>query len=202
MTENNFSPATLTGILKDANGTPIGNMTVVLNGVPGEYNADISTSILESAETSGTVETAKDTKLKANNNNVKANNAADEIDPFAVAARLRALRELGGYTQEDIAADLFTNARQISLIETCDRSPSLYMLTMYRKLFGVSIDFLLFGEKLPSQCISNEKKRSVLQLAEKLVPKIKAHSTNRQKQRKEKEKQNVLDAGANEIHGK
>ena len=60
--------------------------------------------------------------------------------------RLAALRRKAGLSQEDLARELDVERSTVSNIERGRRDPSLEVLMRYSRIFGVSVDSLLYGE--------------------------------------------------------
>ena len=63
------------------------------------------------------------------------------------AERLKNLRKKAGYTQEEVADLLNVDRRTITNIELGNKGCSVDMLMRFSKLYGVTVDYLLKGDK-------------------------------------------------------
>ena len=61
---------------------------------------------------------------------------------------LREIRKKKKYSQLKVAMDLSISREALSYYETGKRSPDIDMLVKLSRYFNVSIDYLIFGEKV------------------------------------------------------
>lgn len=68
-------------------------------------------------------------------------------DVKETAARIRALRKIHHYTQEQAAELLEIDRRSLSYIESAARGCSLDLLIRMASAYDVTLDYLVFGER-------------------------------------------------------
>ena len=61
--------------------------------------------------------------------------------------RIRKLRQLKGITQEKLAEELSITLSHMGKLENGDRKPSIDITIQVAKYFGVTLDYLVFGNK-------------------------------------------------------
>lgn len=71
------------------------------------------------------------------------------------AERLKNLRKKAGYTQEEAADLLNVDRRTITNIELGNKGCSVDMLMRFSELYGVTVDYLLKGDKEDRQEMLN-----------------------------------------------
>ena len=71
------------------------------------------------------------------------------------AERLKNLRKKAGYTQEEVADLLNVDRRTITNIELGNKGCSVDMLMRFSERYGVTVDYLLKGDKEDRQEILN-----------------------------------------------
>ena len=64
---------------------------------------------------------------------------------------LKKMRQKKGLSQLKVAMDLSITREALSYYENGKRSPDVDMLVKLAKYFGVSVDYLIFGENSPLQ---------------------------------------------------
>jgi transcriptional regulator with XRE-family HTH domain len=69
------------------------------------------------------------------------------VERDAVGSRVRELRETRGMTQDDLAALLGLGKSAVCRVESGERGLAVPELAVLAAHFGVSTDFLLFGER-------------------------------------------------------
>lgn len=71
------------------------------------------------------------------------------MDTEKIGAFIAALRKSAGYTQQEVAGRLGLSGKTISKWETGNGLPDITVLPALAELFGVTVDELLAGERLP-----------------------------------------------------
>lgn len=82
------------------------------------------------------------------------------------AARIRNLREIHGYKQEQAADLLSVDRRHIARIEAGTRGCSLDMLIRLSELYDVSLDYLVFGKDTDAKVLTHKLDSFMRQIAE------------------------------------
>lgn len=67
-------------------------------------------------------------------------------DPSTVGGRIRLLREARGWTQAELAAAIGRSKSAVGMMEAGRTMPTVYVLRDLRRIFGVSVDYILFRE--------------------------------------------------------
>lgn len=70
--------------------------------------------------------------------------------------RLKELRELNGYSQEELARQLNISRSRVGMYEQGRREPDFEMLEAIADLFNVNMDYLLKKEALHSELTQDE----------------------------------------------
>ena len=73
--------------------------------------------------------------------------------------RIQQLRIQQGYTQEEFAKRLNIDRSNLSRIESDRRSCSLDLLIQLSRIFGVTLDYLVFGQDKPDWVTTDSKAR-------------------------------------------
>ena len=79
-----------------------------------------------------------------------------------VYERIKLLRKSKGWTQNDLAGKIGTDARMISLYESKKTVPSAETLIKIAEIFNVSIDYLLI-ENAPKRSLNNNGSSELLE---------------------------------------
>ena len=64
---------------------------------------------------------------------------------------LKKMRQKKGLSQLKVAMDLSITREALSYYENGKRSPDVDMLVTLARYFGVSVDYIIFGENFPLQ---------------------------------------------------
>ncbi len=101
--------------------------------------------------------------------------ASTNID---LAVRIRELRKSLSLTQQELARELDVTPQHISRLEIGQAAPSLELLVRLSRRLGVSVDYLLTGDRLPvmdvagairaQEDVTAEAKRALLTLIAEL----------------------------------
>ncbi len=81
--------------------------------------------------------------------------AVDPVLRAAVGGRIKELRKSRGWTMKELAARLAVRHTHLSKYEAGLHAPPLEKLTQLTELFGVSLDYLIFGRQPDSQPITS-----------------------------------------------
>lgn len=85
-------------------------------------------------------------------------------DVKETAARIRALRKINHYTQEQAAERLEIDRRALSYIESASRGCSLDLFIRMASVYDVSLDYLVLGERPDSTLLQANLDSVIVQL--------------------------------------
>jgi transcriptional regulator with XRE-family HTH domain len=82
------------------------------------------------------------------------------------AMRIRGLRKIYGFTQENAAKMLEIDRRSLSHIETGSKGCSIDLLVRFATIYHVSLDYLLLGKKQDDELLKAKLDTAITQLIE------------------------------------
>lgn len=82
-------------------------------------------------------------------------------DINSTSKRIKALRKQSGLTQEELASRLNITVRYVRYIESGAHGISIDLLVLFAEYFEVSLDYIVFGQKYPT----NQLKKQIHQIA-------------------------------------
>lgn len=75
--------------------------------------------------------------------------------------RIKELRKMHGYTQEELAEQLGISAGHMGKIETGTKGVSIDLMVVISALFNVSLDYLILGKEPESEVLKHKLRSTI-----------------------------------------